>query len=176
MKKFLAIVLSLAMILALGVTASAVTSKGSSPATEEKHEEGAPTVTYYTGPALTQKDTSIKNLTFKDKDGNPVNMKVYSWEELASAGLSDAEYAAAEEQYKQVQATTGKKCLKWFYLLPEDVNFVVDEDNPLTMEFETEATDVTVTLNGEDVPLTQNPVHFYSCDLTGFGGVGIFGN
>ena len=174
MKKFLAIALVLAMILALGVSAFAASSpsKGGEPA-----DDGvAPVPFIYTGPPLKQENKEVKNIKITDKDGNEIPVKLIPYEDLEKAGLDEETLKAAEEDYKKAAAATGKKCLKWFWLLPEDVDTVVSADEPVNLEFDTDATDVEAQLNAVALELLENDGNHYKWELPGFGGVGIYGN
>ena len=81
-----------------------------------------------------------------------------------------------KQDYKKAAAATGKKCLKWFWLLPEDVDTVVSADEPVNLEFDTDATDVEAQLNAVALELLENDGNHYKWELPGFGGVGIYGN
>ena len=162
MKKFLAIALVLAMILALGVSAFAAPSptKGEEPVV----------------PVPPREKKEVKNVKITDKDGNEIPVKLIPYEDLEKAGLDEETLKAAEEDYKKAAAATGKKCLKWFWLLPEDVDTVVSADEPLNLEFDTNATDVEARLNAVALDLLKNEGSHYIWSLPGFGGVGIYGN
>ena len=172
MKKLLAMVLALAMILALGVSAFA----GSSETKEEEvHQTDAPKYPY-TGPAVTQKDPEVKNVKITDKDGKEISGKLIEFKDLEKSGLDEATLKAAEEDYKNAAATKGKKCLKWFWFLPDDVDFVVSAEEPVNLEFDTDASDVEAQLNATVLKLLENNGSHYMWELPGFGGVGIYGN
>ena len=160
MKKFLALVLALAMVLALGVAAFA---DAGSPSTDD----GGGKDLAYRGPALNQAaEKKTDNAVKLVKDGNEVEIELVDISNADTLDAADKEAFLAA--YEAAKAVTDKVVKYFFWVKPAGV------EPPADFEFTCEGTGVEVTVNTNPCEVVAGAEeNAYIAKLTEFGAVAI---
>ncbi len=170
MKKFFALVLALAVVLSLGVTAFAGSSGGGS-SSGSTVDLGWGEFTTATAPAAAKTTAQIYG-----KDGKEIAEIDESSVVILPVGeadkLSEADKEAFLAAYEEAKAVEGK-VVKYFYWIDIPEEFKTDDFSWFRFDFKCAGENVEVTVNGNPMEVVHVDGVDYYAKLTEFGAVAI---